>query len=39
MRLQSEDYVEENFSIERMVNGYLELYEQAVAHSEVREAA
>ena len=33
------NYVEENFSIERMVNGYLELYKEAVAHSKVREAA
>jgi hypothetical protein len=31
--------VEENFSIERMVSGYLDLYKQAIAQSEVQEAA
>jgi glycosyltransferase involved in cell wall biosynthesis len=32
-------YVEENFSIDRMVSGYLDLYKQAIAQSKVQEAA
>jgi len=32
-------YVEGNFSINRMVSGYLSLYNEAVAHSKVQDAA
>src|SRR5205823_2268458 len=32
-------YVEENFSIERMVRGYVALYKEAVAKSKIPEAA
>ncbi|PYV82090.1 MAG: glycosyl transferase [Acidobacteria bacterium] len=32
-------YVAENFSIERMVSAYIELYKDAIAHSNLREAA
>jgi glycosyltransferase involved in cell wall biosynthesis len=32
-------YVAENFSIERMVSAYVELYKDAVAHSDLRKAA
>jgi glycosyltransferase involved in cell wall biosynthesis len=32
-------YVEEQFSTERMVRGYVDLYKQAIAHSKVQEAA
>ena len=32
-------YVAENFSIERMVSAYIELYKDAIAHSNCREAA
>jgi glycosyltransferase involved in cell wall biosynthesis len=32
-------YVEENFSIERMVGGYLDLYREAIAQSEAQKAA
>ena len=31
-------YVEENFSIEKMVSSYLELYTEAVRHSSTRAA-
>ena len=33
------DYVAEHFSIVRMVSAYIELYKDAIAHSNSREAA